>query len=182
MTTFLDYLSLNETGLNLLNKSDVMKACHLIENTAKNNGVIWTAGNGGSASTASHAQCDLSKGVSESAAINIRAVCLNDLMPLLSAWENDFGHEEAIVNICKTHVQINDLLLLISGSGNSSNIINAANWARENNIQSITLTGFDGGRLRSLGTCSIHVPIQDMQVVENLHLVIIHYFLKFFEK
>lgn len=182
MITLVDYLSLNKAGVNAINKTEVMKACQLIQDTINDNGIIWTAGNGGSASTASHAQCDLSKGVSQSTHFNVRAVCLNDLMPLLSAWENDFGHEEAIVNVCKTHVRMNDLLLLISGSGNSSNIINAANWAIENNIRSITMTGFDGGKLRSLSTCSIHVPIEDMQVVENLHLLITHYFLKFFQK
>lgn len=179
MTTFLDYLALNEVGMRKINETEISQACELINFISNSDGIIWTAGNGGSASTASHAQCDLSKGFFEHSGTRTRSVCLNDLNPLLGAWENDYTHEHAIVNLCKTHVRKGDLLILLSGSGNSLNMIHAANWARENNISVLTITGFDGGKLKNSGTHSIHVPIDDMQVVENIHLLIIHYFLKF---
>jgi D-sedoheptulose 7-phosphate isomerase len=178
MQTFEKYLELHEDVFNQIDASEVNKFVETIEIVLNRDGILWTAGNGGSASTASHAQCDLSKGVYSSINLPARVVCLNEMMATTTAWSNDVSYEEAILKMCKNYIRNNDGLLLISGSGNSKNIINALMYAKEIGVTVFGLSGFDGGKLYELADVAINVPSTDMQVVENTHLILVHWIFK----
>ena len=178
MKNFNDYLHLHEDVFRQISNKEVDLFVNSVQEIFLRDGILWTAGNGGSASNASHAQCDLSKGVYSKNKKMPRVVCLTDMTETSTAWANDVSFENAIVNMCSNFVRTNDGLLLISGSGNSKNIVNAATYAKEKGIKVFGLIGFDGGKLKELADFSIHVPSTDMQVIENIHLLLIHWFFK----
>jgi D-sedoheptulose 7-phosphate isomerase len=146
--------------------------CHL------RGGSIYLFGNGGSASTASHAACDLSKGVYLNSRMPLRAISLNDMSIVNSAWSNDDCHENLFVNLIDNFVKPNDLLIAVSGSGNSENVVRAVSHSVNLGITTLALLGFDGGKVRDLPHRSIIIPSFDMQVVENSHLFIFHWLYK----
>jgi D-sedoheptulose 7-phosphate isomerase len=178
MGTFEEYLGLHQDALNGISRKEISHFTDSIQSVFRRDGILWTAGNGGSASTASHAQCDLSKGIFLREEIAARVVCLTDMTESTTAWANDKSYEDAIANMCKNFVRSNDGLLLISGSGNSPNIVNALMYAKENQITVFGMTGFDGGKLYEFADISLHVPSSDMQVVENVHLLLMHWIFK----
>jgi len=178
MNNFEEYISAHDTTLREILKLDIENFVFELRKVLSNNGILWTAGNGGSSSTASHAQCDFSKGIHKRLEIQSRVVCLTDMTATHSAWANDFSFDTAIENLCMNFVSLNDALLLISGSGNSKNILNAALYAKSKGIKIFALTGFDGGALKSIADFCIHVPSNDMQVVENIHLILVHWIFK----
>jgi D-sedoheptulose 7-phosphate isomerase len=141
-------------------------------------GVIWVIGNGGSAATASHASCDLSKGLSLSLEKRVRSFSLLDSLATFTAWSNDFSYEEALLESCKINFRKNDCLIAISGSGNSINILRAVEFANQEEIPVISLLGFEGGLIGEISRVPIVVKSDDMQVIENIHLTIVHWFLK----
>lgn len=182
MQTFEDYLSLHQEVFTKIDSEKVSAFTRTIKSIFDQDGILWTAGNGGSASNASHAQCDLSKGIYTSNNLKSRVICLTDMTETATAWANDFSFETAIVNMCKNFVRKQDGLLLISGSGNSQNIVNALLYAKKQKVTVFGLTGFDGGKLDELADFSIRVPSNDMQVVENIHLLLIHWIFKDLER
>ncbi len=141
-------------------------------------GTIWTAGNGGSASTASHLTCDLAKGVSLARQSGVKSFCLNDNMAINTAWANDFSYEVVLERQLEIYAAPGDIFIALSGSGESRNIINALNAAKRMGITSIALLGFEGGRAVDIADLSIVIRSNDMQVVENLHMVIMHWIFK----
>lgn len=130
-------------------------------------GIVYTCGNGGSSSTASHFTQDLIK------ACLIRSICITDNVPYLTAVSNDEDYKSVLCNFMEVFWRPNDLLFLISGSGNSENLINAAK-AMSGKIKTICLVGFDGGKLKDLCDFCIHAPIYDMRKAEDKHLEFLH--------
>lgn len=161
---------------NNIDKIDTLVSA--VEDCIRREGTVWTAGNGGSASTASHLVCDLAKGVAEKSSKRVKSFCLNDNLALNSAWANDYDYEFALERQLQISANSTDLLLVISGSGNSKNIVNAVKRARAMNIKSAALLGFDGGEVKKIADISLVVDSSDMQVVENLHLVLVHWIFK----
>lgn len=141
-------------------------------------GTLWTMGNGGSASTASHMTCDVNKGIGASQFAPMRAINLNELMPTQWAWANDYGFENALRNHLEQLIRPGDVMLAMSGSGTSSNVVNAAEWAHENGYTVIALVGSNASPLSAVSDLAIHVASTDMQVIENLHLVVVHWLYK----
>lgn len=141
-------------------------------------GRIYLVGNGGSASTASHFATDLSKGVFYSSGMPVKAYCLNDNVSLATAAANDFSFEDSYTKLCEIFVEKKDLIIVISGSGNSVNIVNTILWANLNEISNFALLGFDGGKVKELSDNALVIPCNDMQIVENLHLFICHWIFK----
>jgi len=135
---------------------------------------IFIMGNGGSASTASHFACDINKGVSFGLKKRFKVICLNDNVPTVLAYANDISYEDIFVEQLKNFLKPGDLVIGISGSGNSGNVLKAIDYANENRAKTIGLTGFDGGRLAKLAQVSLIVPINDMQKVEDIHLILTH--------
>jgi len=175
-----EYLtSHNEANSALL--LDEAKLAAIVETLSlciNSSGTIWTAGNGGSASTASHLTCDLAKGVSLARQSGVKSFCLNDNMSINTAWANDFSYEVALERQLEIYAVPGDIFIAFSGSGESPNIINALNAAKRMGITSIAILGFGGGRAVDIADLSIVIRSNDMQVVENLHMVISHWIFK----
>lgn len=135
---------------------------------------IFLFGNGGSASTASHYANDFNKGLSEHLERKFRFVCLNDNVPTVLAIANDVGYEEVYRFQLRGRLEPRDLVIGISGSGNSPNIVNAVSYASSCGVKTVGITGYDGGKLKQLADLSLHVPVCDMQITEDVHMMFDH--------
>ncbi len=133
-------------------------------------GIVYTCGNGGSSATAAHFTQDLIK------TCKIRSICATDNTPYLTAVSNDEDFTKVLSNFMELFWEDADLLFIISGSGNSPNLVNVAN-AMSGKVKTIALVGFDGGKLKSICDYVIHVPIYDMREAENEHFKILHEFI-----
>jgi len=142
---------------------------------ARDNGKrVYTFGNGGSAATASHFASDLNKGATRKDKPRFRAACLCDNTPVLTAWANDTLYEAVFIEQLKNMLDEGDVVVGISGSGNSDNVLDAVKYASTKGAKSIGLTGFDGGELKDLADIAVVVDSQCMEVIEDVHLVICH--------
>jgi D-sedoheptulose 7-phosphate isomerase len=175
-----DYLQLHVHAMRSIetNLSNVDAISALICATIKSGNTLITIGNGGSYSTASHFVCDLGKGVSNASKSPVRAICLNDNIATNSAWANDLSYDLALRRQLESFGREKDVLIIFSGSGNSKNVNEALQGARELGIKSIAFLGFDGGNSKGLADYSIVVDSHDMQVVENMHLLLAHWLFK----
>jgi len=135
---------------------------------------IFIMGNGGSAATASHFVSDLSKGTIVEGFPRFKVIALTDNIPNLLAWANDESYDEIFVEQLKNLMEPNDVVIGISGSGNSMNIIKAIEYANKNGGVTIGISGYDGGKLLRYAQENIHVPSSYMQRVEDIHLLIEH--------
>jgi len=135
---------------------------------------VFIMGNGGSAATASHFACDLGKGTLMPGRPRFRVIALTDNVPLFSALANDFGYDRVFVEQLASLVQPGDVVIGISGSGNSANVLNALALAARVEATTIGLTGFDGGQLKGMVDVCIHVPNHCMEQVEDIHLMLEH--------
>jgi D-sedoheptulose 7-phosphate isomerase len=142
--------------------------------TYQRQGSVYVFGNGGSASTASHFVNDFNKGVGETLQKRFRFYSLNDNVPTVLAVANDISYDEVFSQQLRNYLCPGDLVIAISGSGNSPNVLEAVRYANSVGIETVGLVGYDGGELRRLVDHCIHVPVDDMQKVEDLHLVVNH--------
>jgi len=135
---------------------------------------IFVIGNGGSGAAASHMVCDFNKNTREAGKKRMRAICLNDNTPSVLAYANDEGYDIIFSEQLLSLGQSGDILIAISGSGNSANIIKAIETARQMNIKVIGLTGFKGGKMKELTDICLVVPSDSMEMIEDVHLIINH--------
>jgi D-sedoheptulose 7-phosphate isomerase len=135
---------------------------------------VLVLGNGGSAATASHLACDLSKTASVPGQPRLRALALTDNVPLLTAWGNDASYEVIFAEQVRTFAGPGDVVIAISASGNSPNVLAAAQAARETGARLVGVTGFGGGRLAPLCNVALVVPSAEYGPVEDLHMVFVH--------
>jgi len=135
---------------------------------------VYLFGNGGSAALASHAACDLGKGTTSPGKKPFRVVSLTDNVSLITAWANDTSYENIFAAQLRPFIQAGDIAFAISGSGNSPNVLNALGVARDGGASTIGLTGFCGGKMKSLCDVCITVPSENMQHIEDSHLCIMH--------
>jgi D-sedoheptulose 7-phosphate isomerase len=142
---------------------------------------VFLCGNGGSGSNASHFCEDLGKGTlrredfENDRKKRLRILSLTDNTPYILAWGNDEGFDRIFVEQLKNLASPGDLLIAISGSGNSPNVLRAVDWANRNGLKTFGCTGFSGGKLRSLAYDNLHVPLDDMGIVESIHLAAFHW-------
>ena len=142
---------------------------------------VFVIGNGGSGSNASHFCEDVGKGTlrrqdfDDDRKRRFRVVSLTDHTPYILAWGNDEGFERVFVEQLKNLASPRDLLIAISGSGNSPNVLRAVDWANRHGLRTFGCTGFDGGELRRLAQQGLHVPLDDMGIVESIHLTAFHW-------
>ena len=169
-----DYISLEIETLKKLDVDAINEALNLLMETAKNHKRIYVFGNGGSSATASHIQNDFGKGVSEYVEDKFRFQCLNDNVPTVMAIANDIGFEEIFRFQLRGVIEPGDVVIAISGSGNSANVINAVEYAKEQGNKIIGMTGFSGGKLKELSDISLHAPINSMQVTEDIPMIFDH--------
>lgn len=176
------YIALEIEILKQLDAEQINAALNLLDETRQRKGRIYICGNGGSAATASHFQNDFNKGVSEYIDVPFRLHCLNDNMATIMAIANDIGYEEVFRFQLRNNLEENDVLIAISGSGNSPNIIHAVEYAKEHGCKIIGLTGFSGGKLKEMADISLHAPVNSMQVTEDIHMIFDHMMMSIFYK
>jgi len=140
---------------------------------------VYTFGNGGSASTASHFAGDLNKGAIREDTLRFKALCLNDNIPGLMAWANDVNYESVFAEQLNNFIEPHDVIIAISGSGNSKNVLNAVKIASAGGATTLGLTGFNGGKLKRLVDFAIVVPCDVMEIIEDVHLVLCHMITKY---
>jgi D-sedoheptulose 7-phosphate isomerase len=169
-----DYLTDLQTTLSNLPLNDIERAVEVLIDARLNDRQVFTLGNGGSAATASHFACDLGKGTVVPGYPRFRVMALTDNMPLFSALANDYGYEHVFVEQLANLVRPGDVVIGISGSGNSANVLNAIQLAREVGATTIGMTGFDGGKLKGMVDICILSPSHCMEKVEDTHLVLEH--------
>ena len=135
---------------------------------------IFVFGNGGSAATASHFVCDLTKCLFLESGTRVRAFSLPDNVPLISAWGNDTAYHNIFTGQLESLAREGDVFFGISGSGNSPNVLSAMKLGRKLGVLSIGLTGFEGGELSNLTDLCLITPGKDMQQIEDFHLITTH--------
>ncbi len=146
----------------------------ILLNAREEGRTVFIIGNGGSAATASHMANDLNKGAAVAGQRRFRALALTDNVPLITAWANDTRYEQIFVEQMANFIHPGDVLIAISGGGNSPNIIAALEWARGEGAVTVGLTGGSGGRLLGLVDCCLLVPSHRMEQIEDMHLVLAH--------
>jgi D-sedoheptulose 7-phosphate isomerase len=152
----------------------IQEVISILHRARLNDRQVFILGNGGSAATASHFACDLGKGTILPDRPRFRVTALTDNMPLFSAYANDYGYEHVFAEQLAGLVRAGDVVIAISGSGNSANVLKAIKLARSAQAVTIGLTGFDGGKLKDLVDICIHVPRHCMEQVEDIHLMLEH--------
>lgn len=157
--------------------SDVEALIDALETAYSEDRFVFIIGNGGSGANASHFCEDLAKGTLTDVENQrrMKVMSLTDNTPFILALANDLGYENIFVEQLRCYASPGDLLIAISGSGNSPNIIRAVEWAESCDMVTFGVTGFDGGRLRKIAQMNIHVPCDNMGTVEAVHGVLFHY-------
>ena len=158
--------------------SEIDKAVAVIISAVKKGSRIFTCGNGGSASTASHYVTDWAKMPWVLNKQKVRAFCLNDNLGMLTAYGNDLSYADTFNEALENYAENGDLLVVVSGSGNSTNIIEVLKRAKEIGVSSIAVTGFDGGKASIHADYSVNFPVNDMQTAEDCHLMFGHIVMK----
>jgi phosphoheptose isomerase len=134
----------------------------------------FSCGNGGSASIANHMQCDHVKGVRNGTDLTPQVLSLSNNVELLTAIANDIGYEEIFTYQLQSQSASGDVLIAVSSSGRSPNIVDALTWARDHGLRTIAITGFDGGAAKTTAEVAIHVDCNNYGIIEDLHQAIMH--------
>lgn len=166
------YLNLVKDTIDNLDRSQINLAIEAFLNAYHNENTIYIFGNGGSAASATHACGDFLKGASFGLKKRFRVMSLVDNLPALMAIANDVSYEAIFVEQLKNFLKPGDLVIGISGSGNSANVVNAMQYAKENGAKTIAFCGFKGGKIKELADINIHSVAMDMEVAEDIHMMV----------
>jgi len=177
MMNFAEYRSYTERALASVSEEEVERFIETLYDAYQRGVTVFVVGNGGSAANASHFAQDLAKGTCRdmSQERRLRALSLTDNVAFISALGNDEGYDQIFVQQLRTFSRPGDLLVAISGSGNSPNILRAVEYANDLGMKTVGVTGFSGGRLREMARECVHVPLNDMCTSESIHSVVFHY-------
>lgn len=174
-----EYLDRVRREIELLDIAEMEAMADAIYTRYQSGRFVYIIGNGGSGANASHLCEDLGKSTVRDFETQkrLKVLSLTDNTPYILAWGNDTSYDRIFVEQLKNFGEAGDLLIAISGSGNSPNILRAVEWANAHGIETFGVTGYDGGKLKSLANRSLHCRLDDMGIVESLHLVAFHYVL-----
>ncbi len=168
------YIEMEKKVLDSLSAESVSDVMNILEEARLKGKRIFICGNGGSASTSSHFECDFNKGVSYDQKIKYDFECLSDNVPMMMAIANDIGYHDIFVVPLRNKLKSGDVVIGISGSGNSENVVRALRYGNEAGAETIALVGYDGGKMKSVAKHNIHVNVDNMQIVEDVHLILNH--------
>jgi D-sedoheptulose 7-phosphate isomerase len=177
------YLARLNSEIELLNQADIQKWADLTFDAWKNGRFVFIIGNGGSGTTASHMAEDLGKStlrpdeLKDESKRRLKVLSLTDNTGWLLAVGNDCGYDQVFVQQLMNYGSPGDLLVAISGSGNSPNILAAVDWANRHGLATFGLTGYGGGKLKAMQQHGLHVDLADMGMVESIHLCVFHWVL-----
>ncbi|MGQ9576692.1 MAG: D-sedoheptulose-7-phosphate isomerase [Thermoguttaceae bacterium] len=176
-----DYLARLRAELQRVDPSDVRRLADLLYEAWEGQQFVFLFGNGGSATTASHLAEDLAKNsvraedLSNGSGKRLKVLSLTDNIGWITALANDLSYEQVFLQQLAQYGRPGDLAIAISGSGNSPNVVAAVDWANRHGLMSFGMTGFDGGRLKRLQQAGIHVALDDMAMVESIHMCVAHW-------
>lgn len=173
-----NYITLLQDTLNQLPRETITRVIDLLHSARLSGRQVFIMGNGGSASTASHFVCDLSKNTRCDGWPHFKVIGLTDNMAVFSAYANDEGYENVFSQQLANLLMPEDIVIAISASGNSKNILNGVVYAKSQNAVTVGFTGFDGGSLASLVDVNIHVNSSIIEHVEDIHLMLEHIVVK----
>jgi D-sedoheptulose 7-phosphate isomerase len=173
-----NYISILHQTIDQLPTQLIAEVIDVLQNARMQGNKVFIMGNGGSASTASHFVCDLAKNTRCEGLPHYKVVGLADNMAIFSAYANDEGYENVFSQQLANLIQPGDIVIAISASGNSKNVINAIQEAQKHNVTTIGFTGFDGGRLGQMVNIHIHVKSHIIEHVEDIHLMLEHMIVK----
>ena len=171
-----EYLDWTREVLDRVDPGEVQEVIDLLMDARKKGRGIFVIGNGGSAATASHFAVDLGKGTLRGTEDQprFRVNSLTDNLPYVTAWANDFDYDLVFEQqLCNLGAP-GDVVIGISASGNSPNVVRALEFARTAGMVSVAMTGFSGGTLMEIADHSVHVPVEDYGMAENMHMIIVH--------
>ncbi|MCK5795469.1 MAG: SIS domain-containing protein [Anaerolineales bacterium] len=172
---FIDaYLAKTSRMVEQLETPGISNIIEILEDSRREGKQIFVCGNGGSAATASHFAVDMGKGASLNRDPRFKIICLNDNTPWITALGNDFSYDKIFVEQLKNFASEGDVLVTISGSGNSPNIIEAVEWANSKGVLTIGLTGRPGGKLGQIAEHPVFVDSSHMGRIEDGHSLILH--------
>jgi len=169
-----NYISNLQQTMGRLSQPLISDVIHTLQRARMQGSQVFIMGNGGSASTASHFVCDLAKNTRYDGLPHFRAIGLADNMEIFSAYANDEGYENVFSQQLINLIKPGDIVIAISASGNSKNVLNAVDEARKYGVTTIGFTGFDGGRLGQMVDIHIHVQSNIIEHVEDIHLMLEH--------
>lgn len=175
-----EYIQKEISILQKLDISELNDALNIILDTYQRSGRIYICGNGGSAATASHFVCDFNKGISDGRNLKFKMICLNDNIPIMTAIANDISYEDVFVYQVQNQLTSNDLVIAVSGSGNSENVVRLLEYSKLQGVATLGITGFSGGKIRSIADYYMHVPVEDMQITEDIHMIFDHMMYRIF--
>lgn len=176
------YYEREKKAIDSLDRKEINDTMNALMDAYERGATVYVMGNGGSSATASHMVCDFNKGTCYELDKKFKFVCLNDNIPILMAIANDDSFENVFVYQLKDRLKKEDVVLAISGSGNSHNVIKAVDYAKEVGATIIGVTGYSGGKLRQKADYFLHVPVDDMQITEDLHMGFDHLIMQIFWK
>ncbi|MDA0284408.1 MAG: SIS domain-containing protein [Planctomycetota bacterium] len=178
-----DYLSECSKVLQSLDRSEITGLSDDLLGAWQAERFVFVCGNGGAGSTAGHFAEDLLKSTlvpedfENDSARRMKVMSLSENTSSILAWANDEGFERIFVEQLKNFASPGDVLIAMSGSGNSTNVLTAVEWANRHNLVTWSLTGYDGGELKSLSQKNLHIPIDDMGIAQSMHLLAFHWIL-----
>lgn len=170
----LEYYEREISTIKALDFDAVEEAVEAIKSAYERQATIYIFGNGGSAATASHFICDFNKGISEPLDKKFNLICLNDNTPIVMAIANDISYDDVFYFQLVNKLKPTDLVIAISGSGNSKNVIKAVEYAKRVGCKVVGMTGYSGGKLKELSDYNMHVTVDDMQITEDVHMSFDH--------
>ncbi len=179
---FYSYVDLLNEKINKLSLEDLFKAVKIIESTIKKKKYIYVCGNGGSAAIADHYICDFFKQLSKYTNLKAMIRSLNSDKYLISAISNDIHYHDIFSIQAERYFKSGDILILISSSGNSANIKKVLNYCKKNKIKTIGFSNFSGGYLNKHADISIHSPINNYGVGEDINHILMHLMMQFIAK
>ena len=163
------------TGIfSAMNEKEFEQLVEALRSAYERRSQIFVCGNGGSASTASHFACDINKGVSYGKDKRFKIICLNDNIPTMLAYANDVSYEDVFVEQLKNFMNKGDIVIGVSGSGNSKNVLKAVEYAVKNGAETFGICGCGGGKLKQIARQSLVIHSNDMQKVEDMHMIVFH--------
>ena len=169
-----------------VSSDEIAKAVKCLQSVYENNGRVYLIGNGGSSAIASHFANDLNKTIlghkGEKKIKRFQAISLCDNVPVITAWANDVSFDKIFSEQLKNFAKQGDVLIAISSSGNSPNIIEAVKTAKDFFLPVVGFMGFDGGKLLELSDAKIYVSSSEYAIVESIHDAICHLIISYFEK
>jgi D-sedoheptulose 7-phosphate isomerase len=177
MMNFSEYKEYTQRALESVDEGEIERFIDALYDAYDRGATIFVIGNGGSAANASHFAQDLAKGTCQDMGQEkrIRALSLADNTAFISALGNDEGYDQIFVQQLRTFCRPGDMVVAISGSGNSPNVLRTIEYANANGLKTWGITGFNGGKLREMADACVHVPLNDMCTAESIHSVVLHW-------